>query len=130
LKEATPLEQWAFFLLFADQYEPAQLRNLLPGVEFQQAVSMIEAIASKTEDRLMYDQREKAERDRQWLMEGMLTKGREEGVEKGIVVGKIQLLQQLLGEEPDSKQRLLEHSTDELTSLLSGLQQRLGSNGN
>jgi hypothetical protein len=34
---APAIEQWAFFfLLFADRYEPERLRELLPGVEFQQ----------------------------------------------------------------------------------------------
>ncbi len=64
--ESDCIEQWAFFLLFADQYEPQRLRKLLPGVEFQQAITVIETIAAKTEDRAMYDQREKALRDHEW----------------------------------------------------------------
>jgi hypothetical protein len=39
--------------LFADRYEPERLRELLPGVEFQQAISVVETIAAKTEDRMM-----------------------------------------------------------------------------
>jgi len=31
--------------------EPEQLRNLLPGVEFDQAITVIETISEKTEDR-------------------------------------------------------------------------------
>jgi hypothetical protein len=34
--------------LFADRYEPKRLRELLPGVEFQQAISVVEAMAAKT----------------------------------------------------------------------------------
>jgi len=63
IREAASIEQWAFFFLFADRYEPERLRELLPGVEFQRAITVIEAIAAKTEDRVMYDQREKAQRD-------------------------------------------------------------------
>lgn len=63
---ASVSEQRAFFFLFADQYEPERLRKLLPDVEFQQAISVVEAIAAKTEDRMMYDQRLKASRDYQW----------------------------------------------------------------
>lgn len=62
---APAIEQWAFFFLFADRYEPEELRELLAGGEFQQAISVVEAIAAKTEDRMMYDQRLKAQRDYQ-----------------------------------------------------------------
>ena len=70
ISQASKIEQWAFFLLNADQYDPEQLRALLPGVEFDQAITVIETISQKTEDRTMYDQREKAQRDHQWLLEG------------------------------------------------------------
>jgi hypothetical protein len=66
ISSAPEIEQWAFFFLFADRYEPERLRELLPGIEFQQAISVVEAIAAKTEDRMMYDQRLKAQRDYQW----------------------------------------------------------------
>ncbi|NUQ66591.1 MAG: PD-(D/E)XK nuclease family transposase, partial [Pirellulales bacterium] len=49
ISSAPAIEQWAFFFLFADRYEPQQLRELLPGVEFQDAISVVEAIAAKTE---------------------------------------------------------------------------------
>ena len=65
IASAPAIEQWAFFFLFADRYEPERLRGLLPGVEFQQAISVVETIAAKTEDRMMYDQRLKAQRDYQ-----------------------------------------------------------------
>jgi len=137
LSQATAIEQWAFFFLFADQYEPARLRELLPDREFQQAVSVIEAIASKTEDREMYDQREKAQRDYLSAIEGArqegLEAGREEGLEVGcevgLLAGKIQVIQQLLGEDSSSTESLLSRSTEELLTMLSDLQERLRSRG-
>jgi hypothetical protein len=48
--------------LFPDRYEPERLRELLSVVECQQAISVVEAMAAKTEDRMMYDQRLKAQR--------------------------------------------------------------------
>ena len=141
--------------MFADRYEPERLRELLPGVEFQRAIAVIEAIAAKTEDRLMYDQREKAQRDYQWALDGAREEGREagrqegreagrqegreagrqegreegreEGLEIGSLAGKIQLLQQLLGEESSPTESLLEYSTGELSAFLVDLQQRLRS---
>ena len=143
LANASAIEKWVFFLLYADQYEPERLRELLAEEPFQRAISATEAIAGRTEDRTMYDQREKAQRDYQWALESArreglekgLEKGREEGLEKGLekglergaLVGKIQLLEQLLGAASNATESLPRRSTEELTTLLSNLQQRLRS---
>lgn len=135
---ATAIEQWAFFFLLADRYEAERLREILPAVEFQRAIAVVETIAAKTEDRLMYDQREKAQRDHQWQLDGAreeglqlgLQRGRQEGLELGTIVGQIQLLQQMLGEAPIATSSLLERPTDELAMLLGDLQQRLRSRDN
>ena len=131
ISAAPAIEQWAFFFLLADGYEPERLRELLPGVEFQQAISVVEAIAAKTEDRMMYDQRLKAQRDYQWGLDSARKEGMEEGLEKGMEkgesLGKIQMLQQLLGEEPSSTESLGQRTIDELSTMLEDLQQRLRS---
>jgi predicted transposase/invertase (TIGR01784 family) len=67
---------------------------LLPGIEFKQAIQTIETISVKSEDRPMYDQREKAQRDYEWAISG----AREEGREEGKLAGRIQTLQELLGD--------------------------------
>ena len=145
ISRASKIEQWSFFLLFADQYEPDRLRELLPAVEFQQAISAIEQIAQKTEDRIMYDQRDKAQRDYQWAIEGAHSEGLEEGLErgleqgleqgrneglvegvgKGVIAGKIQVLQQLLGETETSSMESISKTVEELSSQLADLQARL-----
>ena len=130
---ASAIDKWVFFLLHADEYGPEQLRTWLPDQEFQQAITTIESIASKTEDRIMYDQREKAQRDYRWAMDGARDEGikigTEQGLERGSLTGKIQLLQQLLNQEPASTASLLERSLEELAALLSDLQQQLRSRG-
>jgi len=118
---APAIEQWAFFFLFADRYEPDRLRELLSGVEFQQAISVVEAIAGKTEDRRMYDQRLKAKRDYQWGLDS----AREEGREEGELVVEIQILQQILGEEPSSTESLRDRTISELSKMVADLQERL-----
>ena len=134
IRDASKIEQWVFFLLFADQYEAERLRELLPGVEFQQAITVIETIAAKTEDRAMYDQREKAQRDQQWLLRGARkqghAEGREEGREHGSLAGGIQILQQLLDEEVSSLEELCALPLSKLSTQLADLQQRLRSRGN
>jgi len=125
ISQASKIAQWAFFLLYADQYEPKRLRELLPDVEFQEAIAVIETIAARTEDRAMYDAREKAQRDYDWALQG----AREEGREEGSVAGGIQLLQQLLGEPQSSLEELCERPASELSAQLAALQQRLRSRG-
>lgn len=51
--------------------------------------------------------------------------GREEGREQGMLAGKIQLLEDLLGEPATSTRELLEMSVDSLQIKLSALQQKL-----
>jgi hypothetical protein len=119
ISSAPAIEQWAFFFLFADRYEPERLRELLPGVEFQQAITAVEAIAAKTEDRMMYDQRLKAQRDYQWGLDSARQEGR--------LLGKIQILQELLGEESSSQESLDERTIGELSAIFADLQQRLRS---
>ncbi len=133
IRDASPIEQWAFFLLFADRYEPQQLRDLLPSVAFQPAISTIQTIAAKSEDRSMYDQREKAQRDYEWAIAGAREEGhevgRKEGIDLGMLVGKVHLLQGLLGDAESPAIELLTLSAAQLTALLADLQARLRSRG-
>ena len=81
----------------------------------------------------MYDQREKALRDYEWLIEGARREGIEKGIEKGReqgeLIGKIMLLRQLLGEAEESKETLQELPLDELSSMVAELQDRLRTRG-
>lgn len=130
---APKIEQWAFLLLFAQDYNADQLKALLPGIEFEQAIETIETISVKTEDKQMYDQREKAQRDYEWALSGAREEGVAEGIEKGIekgreegkLAGTIQTLQELLGDEVTSDSELMPLGIAALTTQLSALQARL-----
>ncbi len=121
IAHASKLQQWAFLLLFAQDYDAETLRKLFPGIEFETAISTMEIISAKTEDKQMYDQREKAQRDYEWAISG----AREEGREEGIIVGRIQTPQELLGDTPMTTAELAELHLDALTTQLNALQQRL-----
>ncbi len=126
-----------------------------PGPEFRDVIAAAKAIRQKTEDKMMYDQREKAQRDYRWAINSAREAGRKEGLEQvrkeareqareqarkeareqarkearefGIFVGKIELLRELLGEDAGSKAELLERSIEELSAMCGELQQRLKS---
>jgi hypothetical protein len=54
-----------------------------PQPAIQQATKSITKIAQKTEDKAMYDAREKANRDRRWAMSAARREGEIEGEIKG-----------------------------------------------
>lgn len=129
ITEASKLEQWVFLLLRAQDYDADTLRRLLPGIEFDTAIKTIETISGKTEDKQMYDQREKAQRDYEWALSGAREEGMEQGEEigmaRGKLAGQIQLLQQLLAEPSSSDADLRQLTPEALESQLLELQKRL-----
>jgi len=119
--------------LHAHQYDAQTLGSLFSQPEFQKATDSIDRIAKKTEDKAMYDTREKAIRDQQWILnaarregleEGEI-KGREEGREEGELFGKIRMLQNLLSLPQSTDQELHPRSRTELEMLATELQAQL-----
>ena len=103
LGTASVLDLWLFWLLHAHGYDTEALDRLFPLPAFRQATETITRIAKITEDKTMYDTREKAIRDRQWAFNAVreegreegLEQGREEGLEQGREEGEIKLIQTL-----------------------------------
>ena len=136
---AGPLAQWSWLILNAHKYSADELRLLLPGLDFQRVIGCLETISSITEDKAMHDQREKAQRDYDWMLstarkqgiEQGIEKGREEGIEVGIergtVIGAIQSLQQILGKDVSGTQELAGKSISELQVKLAELQTQVRS---
>jgi predicted transposase YdaD len=110
---------------------------LFPQPEFQKATDSIDRIAKKTEDKAMYDTREKAIRDQQWILNAARREGREEGEikgrvegeikgrEEGELFGKIRMLQNLLSLSESTDKELHTRSRTELETLATELQAQL-----
>ena len=133
LETASLLDRWLYWLLHAHQYDAQTLGSLFSQPEFQKATDSIDRIAKKTEDKAMYDTREKAIRDQQWILnaarregleEGEI-KGREEGREEGELFGKIRMLQNLLSLPQSTDDALHPSSRTELETLVTELQAQL-----
>jgi flagellar biosynthesis/type III secretory pathway protein FliH len=77
----------------------------------------------------MYDTREKAIRDQQWIMNAARREAREEGLqegrEEGEVFGKIRILQNLLSLPQSTDEELKTKSRTELETLATELQAQL-----
>jgi len=83
------------------------------------------AIQEITEEKAMYDSREKAVLD----IESNLIDAREEGIEKGRSegewIGKLRLLQELLGEQVSTVEELAQWSEERIAATLAELQTKL-----
>jgi predicted transposase/invertase (TIGR01784 family) len=137
LETASLLDRWLYWLLHAHQYDTKKLGSLFPQPEFQKATDSIDRIAKKTEDKTMYDTREKAIRDQQWILNAARREGREEGEikgrvegeikgrEEGELFGKIRMLQNLLSLSESTDKELHTRSRTELETLATELQAQL-----
>jgi len=95
LGTASELDRRLFWLLHAHHYDPDTLDRLFPQPPFRQATDTITRIAKITEDKAMYDTREKAIRDQQWALHAAREEARAAGREQGLEQGEIKLIQTL-----------------------------------
>jgi flagellar biosynthesis/type III secretory pathway protein FliH len=133
------MARWAWLILNAHKYTAEELRRLFPELAFQRAIGCLESISSKTEDKIMHDQREKAQRVYDWMLstarrqgiEEGREQGREEGIEKGreegTLIGAIQALQHILGDSISGVDTLAAESLAGLQAKLADLQSRVRS---
>ena len=89
LATASMRDRWLYWFLHAQEYEPEALLQLFPENAMQLATNTITKIAEKTEDKTMYDAREKAMRDRQWALNQARKEGLLEGEIRGEVKGEV-----------------------------------------
>jgi hypothetical protein len=126
---ASVLEQWAYWIKNSSEHTVEELQELLPGLEFLRATGELNAIREITEEKQMYDAREKASLDIQSNLIDARQEGRQEGIRIGEQRGKlkasIQIYEGLLGDLPSSESALKELSIEELESRVTLLQKRL-----
>jgi len=131
ISSANPLAQWCWLILNAHNYTAEDLRRLFPDLAFQREIGCLETISSKTEDNAMHDQREKAQRDYDWMLSSArkqrIEQGIERGREEGTVIGAIQALQQIPGDAVSGTQELSDQSIIELQTKLADLHERIRS---
>ena len=77
----------------------------------------------------MYDQRERAQREYQWGLDGARREALEEGLEKGQVIGTIATLQGIVGETEADVDELKKLDEAELNRLCAELRDRLRTRG-
>jgi hypothetical protein len=140
LGDVSLLETWLYWLLHAHEYEPEELLRLFPQAAIQLATQTIVRIAEITEDKTMYDAREKAIRDQQWALNASFREGEIKGEIKGKIDGKIegkiegeikliQTLQEILHESVFATSDLQGKSLEELQAMTVDLRTRIAKRG-
>ncbi len=137
---------WLYWFRHAQDYEAERLLETFPQPAIRQATQTLVRIAEITEDKIMYDVREKAIRDRKWeidsakreaMREGEIKgeiKGMIEGEIKGEIKGKtqgkietIRMLEGLLYQPLSDEKDLATMGLEQLEALMGRLQEKLRS---
>ena len=124
METASMLDCWLYWLLPAHEYEPAELLRLFPQQQIQQATETIVRISEITEDKAMYDAREKALRDHQWAIRQSYQEGIKEGKEEG-EIKLIRTLQQILCISVSNTDELAGMNLQQLEAITADLQERI-----
>ena len=117
--------KWCYWIKNADRHTEEDLRELLPGLEFLQATSELSGIQAITEEKEMYDSREKALLDYESNLIDARQEGRQEGELIGMEIGRIQLLQELLELPLQNRKELAAMPLEEIVGLRKTLQSKL-----
>jgi predicted transposase/invertase (TIGR01784 family) len=115
-----PIEQWAFFFRRASELTPTQLTARLPGPVFREATGILEMIARDPHQRSLYNRRLKMEMDERARLEAAVA----EGLAEGTIIGRIQLLQSLMGIAETPTEILREQPLTQLAELNTELQRQ------
>jgi hypothetical protein len=131
--DATPAERWAYFLQNAEKLTPAEIRRLFPDQQFFEAAGVLEMISKTPEHLLAYNARLKFQRDEAARMEQATLEGEARGEARGVEIGetrgrqigRISLLQELLGQRFWSAEEFAACDTAQLNAIADQLQQQL-----
>lgn len=136
-RDSSLLDQWCYWIKNAHLHGEPELLSLSQALPIRQATMELRDIQNKSEEKAMYDSREKAILDyesnlidarsegRRLGREEGREEGRDEGEKIGMEIGRIQLLQELLGIEISSITGLNPLPLQQLTSLREALQNQL-----
>jgi predicted transposase/invertase (TIGR01784 family) len=124
-----PIQQWAYFFRQAAELTPQQLADRLGDEVFDEAAGVLEMIARSPRERELYEARLKMQRDEQSRIEAAEERGEARGRSEGRLIGRVQLLQTLLGLPESSDADLAIRTIDQLAQLESDLQRQLRERG-
>ncbi len=134
---ALPSERWAYFLQNADRLTPEEVCRIFPDEEIAEAAGVLEMISQTPEQLMLYNARLKFQRDEVAKIRKAEEDGRLEGFRegemigeaRGLVLGRITLLQELLGIRPSTTGEFAGYDEAQLNDMAEQLQHQLRSRG-
>ena len=125
ITQTDKLSQWTYWMRNASHYSANELKALLPDAEFTTATNTLQQILERTEDKMMYDARQKAIRDRAWELKSAIAEGEAKGEERGKELGTLNTFEELLGLEPTSHESARLMSLDAIREKVASLKSQL-----
>lgn len=122
---ATPIERWAYFLRNAELLSIDEISKLFPDREITEAAGVLEMISQTPDQRWLYNARLKAQLDDAARMEYACDVGREEGIKRGELLGRIKLCRELLNVPELTPEELTGLDLCQLNEQVEQLQQQL-----
>ena len=113
-------------MLNAEKLTVNDVRRMFADQEFTEAAGVLEMISKTPEQQMQYDARRKFQMDEAARLEQARNEGLREGLQKGELLGRIRLFQELLGIAP-SADELSNHDEARLSELADQLQSQLRS---
>lgn len=126
LPHASMLDSWLFWLKHAHEYNFEELLELFSQAAIRQASETLRQISEFTEDKTMYDAREKAIRDRNWLLDAAERRGEARGELRGRIVA----LREILLLPISSDEELSEMSLEQLGEMAEWLSKEIRQRNN
>lgn len=131
--ELPAAEKWLYLLTHAAEVEPEVLADPLGESAYREAIGVLEMISKSPEDLQYYEDRLKFLRDERGKLDAArqegeqvgVAKGRQVGRQEGKLAGRIQTLQELLGDRVSTDEELLAESITALATQLLRLRDRL-----
>ena len=128
-----PIEKWCYFFRQAPVLTAKELAARLDEPVFFEAIGVLEMIARDPEQRRLYEDRLKMERDARANIDYALYEGRERGREEGReegerigeIRGKVKVLRDLLQEMLPTDEELKQYSQQQLSDLEVDFRRRL-----
>lgn len=122
---ATPIERRAYFLRNAELLSIDEISKLFPDREITEAAGVLEMISQTPDQRWLYNARLKAQLDDAARMEYACDVGREEGIKRGELLGRIKLCRELLNVPELTPEELTGLDLCQLNEQVEQLQQQL-----
>jgi predicted transposase/invertase (TIGR01784 family) len=122
LQLTQPFESWCYFLRHGEELDNDHLPATLQMPAIQKAMEVLRMLTQSDLEREKYEARLKYQRDEAARMQHATELGEQRGVERGTLMGRVQVFEELLGQQATPAEALHAMPLDQLRQLADSLQ--------